>query len=141
MNRNVLKSLKTVKVYSKGDENLATSNKNLDKRPKKENEGFYRGVELKIDEVFENYGYVTPEKIRAGNLTLQQFDMFINQYKKDKSVEVIKKFSEDTKIDVTTLHVFLEHYKPFLKIDGKGGKRPDNADEQLKLNTVFPNVK
>ena len=42
MNRNVLKSLKTVKVYSKGDENLATSNKNLDKRPKKENEGVYR---------------------------------------------------------------------------------------------------
>jgi len=137
----LLKSLKTVKVYSKGYENLATANKEFDKRPKKENEDFYRGIELKIDEVYENYGYVTPEKIRPGYLTLQQFDMFINQYKKDKSVETIKKFSDDTKIDVTTLHLLLEHYKPFLKIDGKGSKKKESTDEQLKLSSVFPNVK
>ena len=141
MNSNVLQSLKTVKVYSTGDENLATANKKFDKRPKKENEEAHLTGESKpTDGVFENYGYNTPKKIRPGNLTLQQFDMFINEYKKEKSIDVISKFGADTKIDMTTLYVFLENYKPFLKFDGKGGKAK-NANEQLKLESVFPNVK
>lgn len=132
--------MKKVKVFSKGDENLATANKQFDKRPKKENESFYQGFgEKKLDEAYETYGYVTPEKIRPGHLTLQQFDKFINEYKKEKSTEVLDKFAASTKIDMTTLHVFLDHYKPFLKIDGK--KQDKETPEQLKLESVFPNIK
>lgn len=141
-NREVLKSLKTVKVYSKDPNNVEPSDlgndKAFDKRPKKENEEYNLDGEIVFDAVYQKYGYVNPERLRPGKLTLEQFDQFINGYKKDKSIEFIKQFSEGSKIDVATLHVFLEHYKAFSKIDGR---TPENKVEPLKLDSVFPNVK
>ena len=54
----------------------------------------------------------------------------------------MKGFNVETKIDLTTLHVFLEHYKPFVKIvDGKGVNKKKGVAEQVKLDSVFPNVR
>ena len=139
-NQNVLKSLEKVKVYSKGDKNLATSNKAFDKRPKKENENSWMG-EIKLDEVYDKYGYIEPNKLKTGQISLKKFDEFLNEYKKEKSIDYINKFAEQNRMDVTTLHVFLEHYKPFMKIDGRGKGAAENQPDPLKLDNVFPNLK
>lgn len=92
-----------------------------------------------VDHVYEKYGYNDPEKVKPGTLTLKQFDEFINLYKKEKSVDCIKEFSKSSEINMTNLHIFLEYYKPFLKIEGK--KKSTKDDETLQIGDVFPNVK
>ena len=40
---------------------------------------------------------------------------------------------------MTNLHIFLEYYKPFLKIEAK--TKSPKTDDTLQIGDVFPNVK
>ena len=131
-NQKVLKEMKKIKVYSDG-KNADAEKRN--KLPKKENEYVDHRVH---DPIYEAYGYCEPSKIRSGNITLAKFDHFLDGYKKVKTMEYINDYAEENRIDATTLHIFLDNYKPFLKIDGNSKKSEDPF--QLKLDSVFPNV-
>ncbi len=107
---------------------------------------FNENNEARFDPIFEKYGYVTPTKIRAGHLTLKQFDEFINEHKKTKSLDFINQFAETSKLNVTDLHILVEYYKPFLKIDKTSSS--NNKTESTKqlnaesdVNNVFPNIR
>ena len=139
-------SLKKVKVYSHGEENLCTQNKAFEKRPKKENEEIDFINQEKYDPVFDKYGYVQPEQIKPGHLTLMQIDEFIINYKTNKSVDFINEFAEKNKMSVTDIYLMIEYYKPFLKIDSNtknesksGSNVIDSSQQDLKI--IFPNIK
>ena len=141
----MLNLLKKVKVFSHGEENLS-QNKAFEKRPRKENEETIFINQKKYDLVFDKYGYVQPEKIKPGHISLMQIDELINKYKKNKSVDFIQEFAEKNRIPVTDIYLMIEYYKPFLKFDSnsrnelkQGSNIVDSSQSDLK--NIFPNIK
>lgn len=138
MNKRVTELSKGIKISGHGPEHQEELLP-FDKRPRKENETSYS--ERKFDVDYEKYGYNCPTKIKAGNLTLRQFDEFINQYKEKKSIDFINEFAAKHKVEVTNLHMMLEYYKPFSKL----GSKQTNENKQLETGSsateIFPNLK
>jgi hypothetical protein len=139
MNKKVIDAIRTVKVSSQGDDPRDPR----DKRPRKENESFYAPLERKIDVDFEKYGYPCPEKIRPGHLSLRQFDEFLNSYKENKSVDLINQFAAKNNVTSTNLHILLEYYKPFSKIETKKAANLNKPKEIAAdpVKQIFPNLK
>lgn len=147
VNKKLVESSRNIKITGKGPEHqeelLA-----VDKRPRKENEmSFASGTETKLDVDFEKYGYVSPAKIRPGFLTLRQFDELANQYKHNKSIEFLNQFAVKHNVDVTNLHILLEYYKPFVRLntrennkDAQQTPKQINASEDA-AKQLFPNLK
>lgn len=109
----------------------------MDKRPKKENEIDRFFGERKYDADFDKYGYTKPDKIKAGNLTLRQFDEMINEYRSNKSTDTIKNLTKRYNLDSTNVHILLEYYKPLYRINKNKEKAPEN---DALIDNVFPNV-
>ena len=105
-------------------------------------------AEIKLDPEFEKYGYKCPSKIRPGCLSLRQFDEFVNQYKQNKSIEFINQFAAEHKVDVTNLHILLEFYKPFVRLNTQEANSSKTESKQTpkqiesdSVNQIFPNLK
>jgi hypothetical protein len=82
------------------------------------------------------------KKIKAGHLTLRQFDEILNERKKDKSEVGLKNLGSKYNIDPAVLSVLVHFYKPFNRIVQKSND--DSSVKEAKLNSpeisVFPNL-
>ena len=116
-----------------------------DKRPSKEREeARWLGLnpdQRKRDVDYEKYGYAQPQKIRAGCLSLRQFDEFLIEIKSSGTPdEVIRRRADESKIDTAELRTLLEYYKPLYRVDKN---QPDEASQEHApiIEQVFTNVK
>ena len=75
-------------------------------------------------------------------MSLRQFDEFLNGYKNNKSVEFINQYAKKHNISATHLHVFLEYYKPFNRLNKlkSSSQKPKELNAELSTK-VFPNLR
>lgn len=110
-NKLVVEKSKDVKVFL--NERIEIKN-DKDRRPKKENE-FFTETLRNLD--YEKYGYVKPEKIKHGFMTLRQFDETINKYAITKSMEEFNELINNNSIEKDHIPILIEYYKPFYKLN------------------------
>ena len=136
-----------IKLKSTGQttqlDGINPGSKKPDLRPKKENEVDWFNIDRKkIDPEFEKYGYVRPEKVKPGHVTLKMFDELINEYKanSDKSAEAIKALASKYGLNETDVHILVDRYRPF---SIKFASGPSNAPKEQvpAVDQVFPNLK
>jgi hypothetical protein len=135
----VIESSKTIQVKTTGPyagDERATHDVN-DKRPKKENEVDFLSEALKGDVDFNVYGYIKPEKIRQGHLTLRTFDEILSHYKENKSIDTLNNLAKKHNLNTNDLHILLEYFKPLSVVQKDRKKNDDGVD----LIEVFPNLK
>ena len=120
-NKLIVEKSKDVKVYI--NDRIEIKN-NKDKRPKKENEYF---TETLRDPEYEKYGYVKPEKIKPGYLTLRQFDEAITRYAVSKSINEFDDLIKNNDLDKDIIPILIEYYKPFYKLNPK---QPSSAEKK-----------
>lgn len=134
VNEAMVERSKKVTVHAKGGE---TEKEIPDKRPKKENEmlNWYDDTRKK-DIDFVNYGYMKPDKIRPGHLTLRQFDQILNDYQSNKNAQTLNNFAAANSLDVNNLNTLVQYFKPLFRIDKENSKEKETA-----LNEIFPNLR
>lgn len=121
---------------------LNPQSKKPDLRPKKENEIDWFNIDRKqLDPEFEKYGYVRPEKIKPGHITLRMFDELINEYKANKSAEGIKALATKYGINETDVHILIERYRPFSIKFAPGPSDGSKQEPAPAIGQVFPNLK
>ena len=137
---------KQVVVKSKDGNMLPKSTE--DKRPSKEREEARRlgldQTEKKFDIDFEKYGYARPEKIRSGHMSLRQFDEFLDEYKSNKTSEVISRRADEFKIDKAEIGKLLEYFKPLYQVSANkppADKVDADPNAPPHFQQVFSNVK
>ena len=117
-----------------------------DKRPKKENEMNYN---IKYDVDFQKYGYIKPERVKNGNLTLRQFDELVNEFKqnkpKSKNIQELKDgLAKKYNISIENLNYLIDFYKPFKVITNTTVAASKNQSEPNVaaniLGSTFPNL-
>lgn len=135
-------------VVVKGKDGNMLPKSTEDKRPSKEREEARRlgldPTEKKFEVDFEKYGYARPEKIRPGHLSLRQFDEFLDEYKSNKTPEVISRRADEYKIDKAEMGKLLEYFKPLYQVSANKpptDKVDADANASPQFEQVFSNVK
>ena len=143
MNQKVIDATKVVKVYdvARGEKDLPEPK--IDRRLKRNDSPIDTN---KIDVDYQNYGYVCPEKMKPGTITLRQFDEFINEFKEKKSIDLVNETSSKYGIISANIYVLTEFYKPFVKLQPKESSNPTINKQRMitdesKIQKVFPNIR
>ena len=143
LNEKVIKS----NIFADSLTGTAKHQVSSDKRPKKENEINYG--DLKYDVDYQKYGYIKPDRIKTGNLSLRQFDELVNEFKQNKTntknVEELKdNLAKKYNISKESFNHLIEFYKPFKVITNTTKSPSKNQNEQNQaaniLGSIFPNV-
>jgi hypothetical protein len=142
MNRLVIEASRKLKVHTTdpahhGGEAAKASEGVVDKRPRKERELDIYSEEFKLDLDLRMYGYLKPERVQAGRLTLRQFDELLKEQDEAKSApgETIKAATERLNLKPEDVHNLLHYYKTFAVISNATTKK-----ENEPIANVFPNI-
>lgn len=144
LNRLVEERSKQIKVMSKDISKSSPAHEMLDKRPSKEREEAWLNLEHegKKNTDYDKYGYVRPDKIRPGHLTLRQFDELLIEIKekRDSREQIIDRCVSKFQVDKTDLATLIDFYKPLYQMN-KPKSEGENTPDFARVDTVFPNLK